>query len=525
LSQPGGRSGADAARETTGRSVLTGGLWYLASYGIPQGYTIVLSIVAARFLGPSGMGLQSFIAFVATSTTTVLASSMFVALMRYIGETIGAGRSELVPGLLAWAWRIEAAAAVLGGAVVAAAAVFGAEPSAAWVLAGVVCAAGILHTVPTAVLIGLQRFRTAATVGLVTGLVGTVATAFVLWAGAGVNGLFAVEAGIGIVNLIWTGTLARRHIGVSAQSASRENADLRRRVARFAVLSSLGVVLDLIVSTRSEFFVLDRFSTHPQIAYYSIAFSAVATLRLIPRILGGATAPAFATLYGAGSMDRIRSGYSRSLRLLILVSLPLTATGLAFGPELIEEIYGRNYAGAGLPLRVLMFVFPITALSAVANSLITGFGHVRLPLIASGVAAIFDVGLALALIPRLDAAGAAIANGGGQAIYALLVVVFASRLAGPVRWRPAMATRTLLASAASGGAGWYMLSWLDGLVGVAAGVLTSIAVFGVLAALLRVVPADDAVWLDESFGRRLGGSVGRLVRLWSARPSRPQTTG
>jgi hypothetical protein len=70
-----------------------------------------------------------------------------------------------------------------------------------------------------------------------------------------------------------------------------------------------------------------------------------------------------------------------------------------------------------------------------------------------------------------------------------------------------------------------MLFWLDGLVGVAAGVLTSIAVFGVLAAVLRVVPADDAVWLDQSFGRRLGGVVGRLVRLWSARPSPPQATG
>ena len=75
----------------------------------------IISIVAARFLGPEGMGRQSFIAFISITLTTVLSSSMYVAVMRYIGETSGRGRSELLPGLLWWAWRIEAVAALAGG--------------------------------------------------------------------------------------------------------------------------------------------------------------------------------------------------------------------------------------------------------------------------------------------------------------------------------------------------------------------------------------------------------------------------
>ena len=106
--------------------MLSGGLWYVASYGIPQGYTLVISIVAARFLGPHGMGRQSFIAFVSITTTSVLASSMYVAVMRHIGETAGRDRTELLPGLLWWAWRIEGAAALLGGGTLAAAAALGA---------------------------------------------------------------------------------------------------------------------------------------------------------------------------------------------------------------------------------------------------------------------------------------------------------------------------------------------------------------------------------------------------------------
>src|SRR3954468_19298458 len=311
---------SEAARTTTGRSVLSGGLWYVASYSIPQGYTLVISIVAARFLGPHGMGRQSFIAFVSITTTSVLAGSMYAAVMRHIGETAGRDRTELLPGLLRWAWRIEGVAALLGGGTLAAAAALGAWPQGAWACAGVATAAGILHSVPTAVLIGLQQFRRAAVVGLTTGFAGTVAVTLVLWQGGGITGMFATEAVIGVLNLLWTGTLARRTLAAVERSAEEEEAapgalrDLRRRVGHYALLSSVALFLELIVGTRSEFFFLNHYSGNEQIAFYSIAFSAVAGLRLVPKALGSSIAPAFATLFGAGSSERIRAGHSRSTR-------------------------------------------------------------------------------------------------------------------------------------------------------------------------------------------------------------------
>jgi len=67
---------------TTGRSVLRGGFWYTASRVVPQLYTLAISIVAARFLGPGGMGRQSFIAFVELSLVALLSNGIFFALMR-----------------------------------------------------------------------------------------------------------------------------------------------------------------------------------------------------------------------------------------------------------------------------------------------------------------------------------------------------------------------------------------------------------------------------------------------------------
>jgi O-antigen/teichoic acid export membrane protein len=507
---------SEAARATTGRSVLSGGLWYVASYAVPQGYTLIVSIVAARFLGPDGMGRQSFIAFVSITTTSVLASSMYLAVMRFIGETAGRGRNELLPGLLWWAWRIEGIAALLGGGTLAAAAALGASPQGAWLFAAVVTFAGTLHSVPTAVLIGLQQFRRAAVVGLVTGLVGTAAVTIVLWQGGGITGMFATEAVVGILNLLWTGALARRSLAAVERGVERKPdqgalQSLRRGVGRFALLSSIGLFLDLIVGTRSEFFFLAHFSGDAQIAFYSIAYSAVAALRLIPKALASSTAPAFATLYGAGAFDRIRSGYARSLRLLLLVTLPLTAVALSLGPELIEEVYGRNYAGAGGPVRILLLAFPVIALASLATSLLAGYGKIRLPIIANAVAAVVDVGLALALIPSLDANGAAIANAAGQGTFALILLIFAGRLVRPVDWRPSMVVRALVASVCVGLVGWACVIWLDGFPGLAVGLVASIVAFAALATTLRILPSDDARWAEQAFGDRVGG----LVRLIS----------
>jgi O-antigen/teichoic acid export membrane protein len=515
---PGAADAADAARATTGRSVVSGGLWYLASYGIPQAYTVVISIVAARFLGPAGMGTQSFIAFVSISLTTVLSSSMYLALMRYIGESVGSGHSELVAGLLAWVWRIEAAAALVGGGALAAVAALGGKPAGAWGFAAVVCAAAILHTVPTAALIGLQRFRQAAAVGLVTGFVSTVAIPVVLALGGGITGMFAVEAVVGVANLAWTGTLARRAVRSAAPRRDAATRDLHRRVGRFALLSSLGLLLDFVVGTRSEFFFLASFSTHPAIAFYSIAYSAVTAIRVVPRALGGATAPAFATLYGAGAIDRIRSGYSRSLRLLLLVSILLAGLGFALAPALVRVVYGGSYAGVGGPLRILLAGFPLVALSSICGSLLAGLGRVRQPLIGNAAAAAVDIGLAAALIPLLDARGAAIANVAGEGTYSAIVLVFSSRLLGRLDWRPWAAARAVAVSAAAGAAGWATLGPLPESAGVVVGIAVALGVVVLLGAALKILPADDAQWIDESFGRRIGGAVGRLARLWAAPP-------
>jgi O-antigen/teichoic acid export membrane protein len=508
------------AAASTGSSVLRGGFWFTASRLIPQLYSLAISIAAARFLGPSGMGRQSFIAFAEISLAVLLANGMFLALMRSVGEAVGRNRPDALRELLAWGLRIEGAAAALGAGVLLLSAELGARPRAAWQLAAVACGIAILHTVPSAVLIGMQRWRQAAMVGLVTGAVGTPATVAVLAAGGGITGMFAVEAAVSACNLVWTGLLARPLLATSGKAPGDDAfaALVRTQTLRFALFTTASEALTYVVDRRSELFFLKAYSTSTQIALYSIAFAMVTALVQVPIAMATVLTPAIATLFGAGAVERIRWGYARAVRLLLLASLPLTAAGLSIGPALLRSVYGSAYRSSGPVLLIVLAAFPLVPLAAVASALLTGIGRGRVLLFSSAVAAAVDVGLAAAFVPGHGAVGAAIANLGGQLAVAALLLSFARRLTGPIRLERRSLAAGAIASAGAALAGWLSITLLAGPVGVVLGAIAAAAAFATLAAGLRILPPDDAAWLDEAIGGHFKGGVGRFCRL-CARPA------
>ncbi len=60
-------------------------------------------------------------------------------------------------------------------------------------------------------------------------------------------------------------------------------------------------------------------------------------------------------------------------------------------------------------------------------------------------------------------------------------------------------------------ASWAVVRGLEGLIGVLLGALIGLVVFPVLLLALRGLSADDAAWVRDNAGDRLGGLVGRLA--------------
>lgn len=505
--------GADA---TTGASVARGGLWMMVSKALPQLYALVLSIAAARYLGPDGMGRQSFIAFVELAAAEVLSSSFSASLMRYVGESIGAGRTGEARWLASQMLRIMAGAAALGGGALILLGLLGHEPQGAWIFAGVTTASAVVAAAPGAVLVGLQRWRQATIAGLVTGGLGTVATVAVLALGGGITGMFAVEAVVGLIALAWTAALAREALsGVSGDPVA--SPALRRRTLRFAGYLSAGLLVNLIVWRRSELFFLNHYSTDRQIAFYSIAFAVVAALVRLPSAMAQALAPAVATLVGAGAHERIRTGFGRSFRLLLILTMPIAAAAAAVGPETLRVIWGSEFGPARDPFLIMVAASLVTPLTALGWSLTTGLGRVRLPILADAAAAGVDIGLAFALVPRHGAVGAAIANLAAQLAAGVPLIVYSWRIAGPIRWEPSALARAAVLSAIGGAAAWAIVSAVGGIAGVVLALLGGAALFLGLAVTIGILPRDDADWLADAVGPRGGNALRRFALALAGR--------
>jgi O-antigen/teichoic acid export membrane protein len=324
--------------------------------------------------------------------------------------------------------------------------------------------------------------------------------------GGGISGLFAVEAVAVFINLVWTSVLARRIEGALAPAESVDVV-LRRRFWSFAATTSVIVIISFVVWRRSEVFILQHYSTDAQIAFYSIAFAAVSGLSKLPETVETVTMPAVANLMGTGQDERIRRGFWRALRLLVLATFPLVAGVAVAGPALLELAYGSAYSDAGPVLLAMLAPLLVQPMLRVSEGVLYGLGRPRFIVFAGLAATVVDVGLAFLLIPSYDAVGAAIANGAAVLVAGVPCLWVVGSLYRPVAlpWGP-MARAVLVSVCVAGGA-WVALEAVGTLASVAAGMLAGLAA----ALLARPLLAEDATWLAGALGDV--GARGRFARF------------
>lgn len=488
----------------------------------PQLYVLALSLVAARVLGPEDMGRQSYISFAYITVTLLITGGFSASLMRYVAELTGRGQTHLVTGLVAWTWRRQAVAAVIGAAALAAVTVPSADLASAWALASVSAFFGVVQSVPHAALVGLQRWRTVSLASLLLGLVSTGVAVAVLLAGGGITGMFAVEAATAAASFAVFTVVVRRRLPL--QTAVVPAPELLSKVKRYATAEWLHLVLYVVVWRRTELFVLERTAAAAEVAFYSIAFALVTAALRVPSALATALTPAIATLLGEGAHDRVVSGFGRAVRFFMALSLPLAALLASLAPRIVTVLYGDDYATAGEVAALMALAIPLAQLHAVSSALLQGIGSMRPVLTSNGVATAVNIGLALWLIPRLGAVGAAVTNVAAQMSAAALLFAYARRtVGGPVGSGALVAAAGCGAVAAAAACG--ALAVVEGVGGLALAVVAGVAACALPALTFGVLGAADVEWLADALVGRARGRTARWLHLLERRPLRGRFRG
>ena len=156
----------------------------------------------------------------------------------------------------------------------------------------------------------------------------------------------------------------------------------------------------------------------------------------------------------------------------------------------------------------LVLVLPA---AAVCETYWYGIASLRTPLVTASIAAVIDLGLSFALIPRFDALGAAWANLGGQGVGALLLLVATHRQRPTVHVAWSRTVTTFLAMSVVAIAAWWATTALPGVWGLLAGV--GLALLGCLAygRAVGFFRPQEAQWLAETLPHRLHRILPLLV--------------
>ncbi|MGH7541717.1 MAG: polysaccharide biosynthesis C-terminal domain-containing protein, partial [Gemmatimonadota bacterium] len=224
----------------------------------------------------------------------------------------------------------------------------------------------------------------------------------------------------------------------------RASPDLSGLEARFptSVLFRTGrplfaiTALQLVMQWTSTL-LLGVWSTTEQVGLYNVAYRTAFIVTLVLSSVNSIAAPKFSELHSRRETPVLAATTRNSTRLMIMLATPALLV-LVFAPEFVMSLFGREFR-QGWPMLVTLALgqFVNVAAGSVGFLLIMT-GEERAYRNVTLFAAFVNVGLNVALIPRLGGLGAAIATATGVAARNLGAVLVVRRKLGiqPIPFSP-----------------------------------------------------------------------------------------
>ncbi|HET7341552.1 MAG TPA: polysaccharide biosynthesis C-terminal domain-containing protein [Methylomirabilota bacterium] len=396
--------------------------WYglVTALGLLSG--LLMSIILARGLGPALMGDLSYLLWFERTLTAVAMLGYGFATVRYTAEAFARDEDEHAWGVVRLYMRRQA----LTTAIVVVAVL----PLVLWLVPGAIRGAFLVilaqlflvttESLYSYALQGAQRYDLTTRTSAIKMALQLVVAALAILYGAD---LLVLVSGLALTLTVSCLIQRRRAHEVYHASLRAPVAPMTAEARAYLLPLSVVAVLDAIVWDRSEVFFLGLYASSEDIAFYSLAFGLATRIMIIPGIVVGALLPAFSTLHGRGHPEEFRRLYRMALRYVGLVGVPLAAIVAALAPGLIVWLYGEAYLPAARLMGVMAAVSLLSALRSVTWAALRAVGDRRCALTATAVAAVVNIALAAALIPRWTTTGAVIANTAAQVTASVWVFI------------------------------------------------------------------------------------------------------
>lgn len=185
-----------------------------------------------------------------------------------------------------------------------------------------------------------------------------------------------------------------------------------------AIFSSIYLNIDVIL--------LSKLASVSSVGIYSAASKVDQLCVIVPTAFSFAVLPTLSKSFTRG-LDRLRKETELSIHYMLVISLPLAGGVIVLADKLIFLLYGQQFAGSTLILRLMAVSLVSYSLTLIMSQALIAANYQRVDLVINIVAAILVVGLNCLLIPKFAEYGAALAGIFTVFIFFTLQIIFIAR--------------------------------------------------------------------------------------------------
>jgi O-antigen/teichoic acid export membrane protein len=337
-----------------------------------------------------------------------------------------------------------------------------------------------------------EKMEYPAAISTVTALTRVSLGVLALLAGLGYIGLAGVSIVANLVSAAILGWLMVRH-------CFRPHFEWDPQAARSMLATSFPLMINLLLATlffRVDMLLLQPLQGDTVVGYYGAAYAYINALIIIPSFFTMAVFPLMSR-YAAQGRDSLMRAYVLSLRLLLMVAVPIAAGVPFIAQGLIVVLGGSEYLPhSAIALQILIWFLPLSFVNSVTQYALIAIDQQRFLTKAFVIGVTFNLVANLIAIPLFSYKGAAVVTIASE--LALLIPFYwaVRKYLGPMPW-VSLVWQPALASLVMAGVMWLLhgISWpllipVGGVVYVAVLALSGGFRQPDMGLLLRAMPVD-----------------------------------
>lgn len=193
------------------------------------------------------------------------------------------------------------------------------------------------------------------------------------------------------------------------QSRSALDPNRTAEVIRYSLPFTISGISGFVYRSIDIFLIL-YFLTDAATGIYGVAYAATSFMGLFSTAFNFLSTPIASRLEKQGAVDGVMELFHTVVRWLLVMSVCALVPLGVFATDFIVIIYQSKYADGGIVLSILAVGFAAKNVLSVHNSILEAVGRSQILSVNSTIAAVTNILLNFALIPRMGITGAAIAT-------------------------------------------------------------------------------------------------------------------